>query len=271
MSHHHVCRAAGPSLLFRTHLEARALWTRLLREVPAPMALCLMPDHVHLLHERKVRAQFGHALRSYALWRNAHRGGSGPVFGEQPPAEPVPGAVKERRTVRYIHLNPCRAGLVSDPLAWPWSTHRDKVALARPVLLAPHPRPHDFHRYVSGDPTVAIEGTLLPVADLGLGADHVDAIAAAVTELLRVPFGSLSRRGPARTLWVRALRSLTDIPASVVARHVGLTSQAVRRVPARSTPTTRLVARLALDPRFPGLLDGDLRHTGTWHHYRHRP
>ncbi len=271
MSHHHVTRAQGASLLFRTHAEARALWEALLREVPAPLALCLMPDHIHLLHERPVRRAFGHALRSYALWRNAHRGESGPVFGDQPPAEEVRGRTKERRSIRYIHLNPCRAGLVADPLAWPWSTHRDRVGLALPPRVPVHPRPHDLQRYVSGDPTVALEGTLLPVANQLLGAEHTEELADAVTELLRVPRSALHRRGAPRTLWLQALRQLTDLPAPAIATRAGVTTRTVFRAPRFPSPDVRLVARVARDPRFPGLHDGDLRFMPSWHRYRHRP
>jgi len=71
-------------------------------------------------------------------------------------------------------LNPCRDGLVRDPLAWPWSTHRDAVgAVAEPWVTAATlarelARPRNgfegwLHRYVSADPSVAVTGTPFPV------------------------------------------------------------------------------------------------------------
>jgi hypothetical protein len=57
------------------------------------------------------------------------------VFRRQPRSVGVPEGLMARRTVRYIHLNPCRGELVSRPLAWPWSTHRDRLGLAvRPAV-----------------------------------------------------------------------------------------------------------------------------------------
>lgn len=58
-------------------------------------------------------------------WRNHLEGVSGRLVRPLPPAEAVPEGPKRRRSVRYVHLNPCRARLVADPLAWPLSTHRD--------------------------------------------------------------------------------------------------------------------------------------------------
>lgn len=37
--------------------------------------------------------------------------------------------------LRYIHLNPVRAGLVHDPADWPWSGHRGLIGLSNDALL----------------------------------------------------------------------------------------------------------------------------------------
>src|SRR5690606_30279844 len=40
--------------------------------------------------------------------------------------------------VRYIHLNPVRGGLVTDPAEYQWSSHRDYLGLAAREWLRPH-------------------------------------------------------------------------------------------------------------------------------------
>ena len=77
--------------------------------------------------------------------------------------------------MRYTVLNPSRAGIVDDPLSWPWSTHRDVVgAIADPWVTAERlgaalgsrmASAQDIHAYVSGDPSVAIAGTPFPFDD----------------------------------------------------------------------------------------------------------
>ena len=44
MAHHHTCRSRSALLAFRTHAEARLLRDHVLRQVPDPLGLCLMPD-----------------------------------------------------------------------------------------------------------------------------------------------------------------------------------------------------------------------------------
>ena len=261
MPKHHLLSAVRGTLLFNTHAEARALWERLFERLAEPLAVCLMPDHVHVLHRRDQRAALGDAARAYARWRNAFRGESGPVFRRQPAVESVADGLKTRRSVRYIHLNPCRGGLVTCPLAWPWSTHRDRTGL----VLAPRaPRASDiegFHRYVSGDPSAEVLGTPLPVGgrELPVGRDGLEQARAAVSEALRVPFAVMERRGPARTLLVHALRAMTDQDAVVIGGLTGMSPRSVRRVSTRLHRDLRLVGRLCGDARFPGLGDHDLR------------
>jgi len=232
-----------------------------------------MPDHVHLLHARSVRVGFGVALQGYAQWRNAQRGTSGAVWDRQGSTEEVPRGLKTRRLVRYIHLNPCRARLVDDPLAWAWSTHRDQVGLAVPTMRAVASDPIGFHRYVSSDPTVRVDGTPLPMPTdlLPAGPAAYQAIRHAVGESLRTPASLLRRRGPPRTLLLRSLVQLTGGPLAEIADFAGVHRRTVDRVEDRWDETARVVSRLVDDPRFPGLVEWDLPHLPSWSRYRGRP
>ncbi len=132
---HVVAHAVSRDLLWRSHEEGLALWSRLLVLLPA--ALCLMPDHIHLLTDRYDHDAFVRLLSGYARWRHHRRGGQGRVWLPHPVPVLPGGPLHLQRTHRYIALNPCRDRLVADPLAWTWSTHRDGVGMtSSPVLVS---------------------------------------------------------------------------------------------------------------------------------------
>lgn len=128
---HCVGRAAPGRLLFADFFAARALWVGFSAAFPELHALCVMPDHIRLILPDRPGLRLGHAMSAYARWVVAHRPRASETrWSPHPPAEAIPDALHLRRTLRYVLLNPCRAGLARDPLAWPWSTHRDRVGFA---------------------------------------------------------------------------------------------------------------------------------------------
>lgn len=273
MLYHHVARSRDWSLLFHTHLEAAELWRRLVEGIPGLVASCLMPDHLHLLARSAVVVELGRVLSAYGRVRNARRGERGPVFAPPPAPEPVPAGQKARRVTRYVDLNPCRGLLVSDPLAWPWSTYRDRVGLALDPAVKRVADPHDHHRYTSSDPSVAAHGSLLPLADVQppRGADGLQALVAAVSEATRTPLPLVLRqRGPARSLLLRAARSSGCLPDSDLAAALDLCLRTVQRAPTAADPATQLVLRLAGDHRFAGIPGHDLRRDPAIQRYRAR-
>lgn len=162
--YHLVARAAPGTLLIRTHAEAAALWADIVHAFPEIIALCLMPNHFHLVlaHADAADRQTD-AMRAFAQWRNHARDERAPVWTfPHPEPEPLADEQKERRNVRYTHLNPCRAHIVADPLAWPWSTHRDAVGLAAWPVIPTRRDTVGFHHYVSADESTSVDGTPLP-------------------------------------------------------------------------------------------------------------
>lgn len=270
--------AAGDSLLFHTWTEAKALWD-FITAIVRHAGLVLMPDHLHaLLPDASQRPPLARALRAFAQWRNARRGQRGPVFAHRSQFRPIQNAQHLERARRYVHLNPCRNELVKDPLAWPFSTHRDAVGLVFPPVLRPVPNPARFHAYVSGDPSASPAGTPLPrVGTLDAARKFtVEALRAAVSAATRTLDEELSRRGAARTLLIDAALQLAnvqgkeladalDVDVTTLRRHV----RRYRRVGGDSRVT--LVATIADDKRFPLLTDADLRDTPEWRAYRNRP
>lgn len=245
---HHVARTRQ-GLLFRNNQQARQLWKTVLRACPGLTAACLMPNHIHLQHPRDLRATLGRALGGYVRWYNHNQGLKGPLLHPLPEPVWAKGPLKVRRDMRYIHLNPCRAGLCADPLAWAWSTHRDRVGLSLNPVLRADRQPQQTHRYVSGDPSTAVDGTPWP---MGRAEPSIWDIQGAVSELTRTPMAQMQQRSAARSLWVHSLKAFGH-PPSLVQHHTGLSRRSYARAPSASNRAVQLVAQLAGDPRFPGL------------------
>jgi REP element-mobilizing transposase RayT len=268
---HVVAHARPRSLVFRTWDEGLDLWNAIARHV-SPVACSVLPDHVHvLLRRQREEPALVRALVVYAKWRNARRGERGSVWCEGIGGTPVRGTEHAKRTMRYIHLNPCRAELADDPLAWPLSTHRECVGLTLRPMRAAVRDAASFHAWVSADPSVHVEGTALPSARSEcIGEVQLEKVRAAVSALMRSTPAELSRRGPARMLLVRAARQLCGGTNREVAHFCGLGVRALQRASAAHDGRVHLVERVLGDPRFSLLPDGDLRHLEGWRASRHR-
>jgi hypothetical protein len=266
---HFAVRSARLTLVFRDWAEARALWQRLIR-VTGVSCIVLMPDHIHVLLKPEAVPSLLAALRGFARWRNHHRGERGPVWDRGARAQPVSGWDHAARLDRYVHMNPCRAGLVRDPLAWPFSTHRDAVGLAVPCARRRVKDPDAYHRNVSADRSTDMMGTQLPAmptTDRGRHA-QVSEVLAAVSALTRTPTECLRSDQSARRLLIRAAKTLTAAPVQQVAGAAGVSRRTVQRVPARRDAAVVAVERVLRDDRFSALRLGDLRRRPEWTKYR---
>jgi putative transposase len=90
-------------------------------------AYCWMPNHIHLLLQAG-RIGLPKILQNlafrYARWVNRHQRRRGHLFQGRYQAILVDGDRYLLELVRYIHLNPVRAGLTGRPSAYPHSSHR---------------------------------------------------------------------------------------------------------------------------------------------------
>jgi len=107
-------------------------------------AYCLMPNHVHLILTPREPAGLaravGEANRRYTAFFNARARVTGHLFQGRFASS----AMDEDhfiQALRYLALNPVRAGLAPTPLAWPWSSVRahthgcdDALACVGPAL-----------------------------------------------------------------------------------------------------------------------------------------
>lgn len=245
---HHVAHAVSGRLLFVRDTEAARLFASLAAEFPELVALCVMPDHLHLILQ--------------ALW------------DVRPAPVLIPDRLHAQRTVRYVHLNPCRANLVSDPLAWPFSTHRDRVGFAAKPVVAQDRNPGGFHRFVSADDACDTAGTLLPTRVFREVTP--DEVAAAVSSVFRVDIGLLSSRHPARAAFAKVAWHSGLRDARRIAAACGLTPARVRslvaHIPdrgARLIEPLEACARCVGDPRFQELSTRDERRLNPrWGRYR---
>ncbi|MCP3998512.1 MAG: addiction module toxin RelE [bacterium] len=102
-------------------------------------AYCLMNNHYHLLLQSldgRLSSAMRHLNGSYGRWFNRRRDRVGHLFQGRFKASLIEAETYLLEVVRYIELNPCRAGLVDDPVAWPASSYRARVGLDEaPVWL----------------------------------------------------------------------------------------------------------------------------------------
>ena len=89
-------------------------------------AFCLMTNHIHLLLEPlegNLSSGMQRFAGRYAQHFNKRRKKRGYVFQGRFRSILIEGGLYMKRLMRYIHLNPLEAGLVSDPENYQWSSH----------------------------------------------------------------------------------------------------------------------------------------------------
>jgi putative transposase len=101
-------------------------------------AYCLMDNHVHLLLQvddvslSKLMQNLGFRYTQYV---NRTRKQTGHLFQGRFKALLIDADNYLLELVRYIHLNPVRAGLVEDPADFPWSSHQSYLDQITPWLV----------------------------------------------------------------------------------------------------------------------------------------
>jgi hypothetical protein len=217
---HLTARTRGGAIPLADPEKARWLWRRLRCAFPDALAAVLMPNHPHLVirnesgAQRRLAAVLGAFARTFEL---------GELWQPVPPPELLETADKVSRNVRYAALNPCRdwhhfghsIQLARDPLEWLWSTHRDVMGatidpwvdadrLARSLGWRLDGFRERFHRYVSSDPHVRVDGTPPPQAANAseLPRGIIDDVERAVLAAMRESPDAIRRRGPARTAFI---------------------------------------------------------------------
>lgn len=275
---HLIAWAAPGTLLFRTWAEGVACLEVFASSFPGLDALVVMPDHVHIKGDwPKAELRLARAETAFARRRFAMRGKSGPpgAFARHPDPTRVADKDHERRTRRYIFLNPVRKGIVECPLAWPLSTYRDRLGLAAFPLVPKTNDPERLHRYVSTDADSQLGGT--PFPQLRARESSIDDVIDAVSAIARVGPEALTRAGRARTLavktaWMAGIRD-TGLLATVFQMGQRAVQLAVSELPPSIheplPPPVEACLRVLGDPRFERLDAGGLLRRSDWAKLRH--
>lgn len=233
--YHVIARGNNRVAIFRDDGDRDAYLARLARyqkEMGCQVhAYVLMPNHVHLLLESReipLSLIMQRLQQTYTQYFNRRHRRTGHIFQGRYKAILCDRDAYLLELIRYLHLNPVRAGLVRDPAAFPWTSHRVYLGQARsPIavdtgslgLLSPDvPRARRLYRQF------VLEG---------LGAGHQDSLYRVVEQRIlgdeRFAEAVLSRSRkpePARPLLPQGLPDLLQ----VISRKAGI-------------PTTELMER----------------------------
>jgi putative transposase len=106
-------------------------------------AYVLMTNHVHLLltpeHAASVPRLIISVGRRYVQYINHSYGRSGTLWESRYKSSLVQAETYLLFCQRYIELNPVRAGMVSNPAHYPWSSYRANALGQANPILSPHP------------------------------------------------------------------------------------------------------------------------------------
>jgi REP element-mobilizing transposase RayT/DNA-binding transcriptional ArsR family regulator len=139
---HIVLRGNGHQDIFFDD-EDRRLWEQFLqaglnRYSHRIHAYCWMTNHVHMAiqaHTIPLARFVGTLASRYAKAINKKLGRSGHLFERRYRPTIVQAESYLKELVRYIHLNPVRAGMVNEPVDYPWSSHIDYLGSTPPPWL----------------------------------------------------------------------------------------------------------------------------------------
>jgi REP-associated tyrosine transposase len=103
----------------------------------ALLSYVLLGSHYHAL-VRIPDARLSKALQrlhaEYSRWHNRRHGRSAHLFRAHAMTREIGSDAQLVAACRYLALNPVEAGLVTDPLDWPWSSARAHAGLERPRI-----------------------------------------------------------------------------------------------------------------------------------------
>jgi REP element-mobilizing transposase RayT len=96
-------------------------------------AFCIMNNHVHLLI-KEGKEELGLVMRrvgaKYVYWYNNKYKRTGHLFQDRYKSEPVNDESYLMTVLRYIHMNPTKAGIVHNIFQYNWSSYNDYIGIA---------------------------------------------------------------------------------------------------------------------------------------------
>jgi len=123
-----------------------------------PIAYCLMPNHYHFLIRQDGEQRAGLLLQrvfnSYSKAYNRRYEHSGTLFEDNYKVIPVEDQAHLLHLCRYIHANPIKHGLVTDPEGWfysnylEWVGERDGTLVDRDFVREHFRSAEDYREFV---------------------------------------------------------------------------------------------------------------------------
>lgn len=99
-------------------------------------AFCLMDNHYHLMVQTPLAniSEGLHSLNSsYSNWFRSKHDLEGPLFQGRYKSLVIDTDTYALQLSAYIHLNPCRAGMVKQPEDYQWSSYRDYIGARKSI------------------------------------------------------------------------------------------------------------------------------------------
>ena len=139
--YHLAARASDTRHLFLTDDDREEFLERLATTCAyfelALLSYVLMGTHYHAL-VRIPDSRLSRALQQlhteYSRWHNRRHGRSAHLFRAHALTKAITNDRQLIAACRYLALNPVEAGLVTDPLAWRWSSARTHTGLEQPRI-----------------------------------------------------------------------------------------------------------------------------------------
>ena len=145
---HHVIQRGNDRRDIFVDDADRARYLAALRDISAAVGLAvhayvLMPNHVHLLVTPENPGDVGRVVQSlgrrYVRWFNDRHGRTGALFEGRYRSTVVEADRYLLACMRYIEMNPVRAGLVQEPDEFRWSSHAHHAGQSVDPLINDHP------------------------------------------------------------------------------------------------------------------------------------
>ena len=143
---HLILRGNNRQAIFYSDLDREFLLATLAESAAqykvALHAYVLMDNHLHLLATPPSADALSRMMQSlgrrYVGWFNARHQRSGTLWEGRFRAGLIEGERHLLACMRYIELNPVRAGLCAEAAQWPWSSAAHHLGLARSALITEH-------------------------------------------------------------------------------------------------------------------------------------
>ena len=145
--HHVIQRGNNRQDVFRDAADCERYLALLAEAAPncgvAVHAYVLMTNHVHLLLTPNDDAGLSRLMqalgRRYVVWFNKRHARTGTLWEGRFRSSVIESERYLFACSRYIELNPVRAGMVSDPAEYRWSSYRHHIGLRPDPLIREHP------------------------------------------------------------------------------------------------------------------------------------